>query len=375
MKKFSFIILTLIIFLTISELIFTTFFYIKTEYSGPLLRVFMENKNTQEDIILENVKISKKNGKMVPGTYLIDDVKYFINSKGFRGKDFKKKNFSNCRIISLGGSITFGVEKSYPTELEKIIKNNKNKKCESLNFGITSKGLNFIENLFTSEVVSYSPNIVTIMANRNSTMYDSYGSSSKSPGIITNKKEFYLYKVNSFLFSNVMTYRFFDLVIKRITFITTSSKDKVINPDNPSLKHSINYFKSKYYNQLANIAVLSKKNNIKLVLIKEPYYLDTNLQTELKKLDTEKLLKKLTNLNEENYENKSNLFWIYTNALLNNSMDKIKEEFNEVIVVDPTDILYNMKKEKNFLKDGNHLNNNGHIIVAEAIYQKIKNEL
>ena len=60
MKKFSFIILTLIIFLTISELIFTTFFYIKTEYSGPLLRVFMENKNTQEDIILENVKISKK---------------------------------------------------------------------------------------------------------------------------------------------------------------------------------------------------------------------------------------------------------------------------------------------------------------------------
>ena len=90
MKKFSFIILTLIIFLTISELIFTTFFYIKTEYSGPLLRVFMENKNTQEDIILENVKISKKNGKMVPGTYLIDDVKYFINSKGFRGKDFKK---------------------------------------------------------------------------------------------------------------------------------------------------------------------------------------------------------------------------------------------------------------------------------------------
>ena len=98
-------------------------------------------------------------------------------------------------------------------------------------------------------------------------------------------------------------------------------------------------------------------------MIKEPYYLDTNLQTELKKLGTEKLLKKLTNLNEENYENKSNLFWIYTNALLNNSMDKIKEEFNEVIVVDPTDILYNMKKEKNFLKDGNHLNNNGHIIV------------
>ena len=43
MKKFSFIILTLIIFI-ISELIFTTFFYIKTEYSGPLLGLHGKQK-------------------------------------------------------------------------------------------------------------------------------------------------------------------------------------------------------------------------------------------------------------------------------------------------------------------------------------------
>ena len=69
------------------------------------------------------------------------------------------------------------------------------------------------------------------------------------------------------------------------------------------------------------------------------------------------------------------MFWIYTNALLNNYMDKIKEDFNEVIIVDPTQKLYSMEKEKNFLKDGNHLNNNGHIILAEEIYRKIKNKL
>ena len=33
---------------------------------------------------------------------------------------------------------------------------------------------------------------------------------------------------------------------------------KLLNPDNPNLKHSINYFKTKYYNQLVNIATLSK---------------------------------------------------------------------------------------------------------------------
>ena len=35
-----------------------------------------------------------------------------------------------------------------------------------------SKGLNYVEELFFNEVIGYEPNIVTIMANRNATMYD-----------------------------------------------------------------------------------------------------------------------------------------------------------------------------------------------------------
>ena len=61
----------------------------------------MENKVKQENIILSSIKINKKNGKMIPGTYMIDDIEYFVNTKGFRGKDFKKENQSKCRIISL----------------------------------------------------------------------------------------------------------------------------------------------------------------------------------------------------------------------------------------------------------------------------------
>ena len=58
-----------------------------------------------------------------------------------------------------------------------------------------------------------------------------------------------------------MTYRFIDLATKRLIFISTSDDGKITDPDNPNLKHSINYFKTKYYNQLVNIATLSKKKN------------------------------------------------------------------------------------------------------------------
>ena len=105
----------------------------------------------------------------------------------------------------------------------------KNDKCESLNFGMTSKGLNYIEELFFNEVIEYDPNIVTIMTNRNSTMYDSYGSGSISPGIISSKLDYYIYRLNRFLFTNLMTFRFLDLSIKRIKFISSNNTSKIVN--------------------------------------------------------------------------------------------------------------------------------------------------
>ena len=52
--------------------------------------------------------------------------------------------------------------------------------------------------------------------------------------------------------------------------------------------------------------------------------------------------------NKENYRDRTNLFWIYTNIILNNSLDKIKVDNPNVIVVDPTKRLYSAEKEKNF---------------------------
>lgn len=370
-KNFFFYIITLLIFIIVFEIAFTLFFYFKSGFSGPILRLFLKESVTTEEIIMESVKIDPATNKMAPGKYLIDGVKYSINSKGFRGKNFSNLNKDNCRIISLGGSITFGVEKSYPGLLgDMIIK--KNDKCESLNFGMTSKGLNYIEELFFNEVIEYDPNIVTIMTNRNSTMYDSYGSGSISPGIISSKLDYYIYRLNRFLFTNLMTFRFLDLSIKRIKFISSNNTSKIVNPKDESLLHSINYFDKKYYNQLSNIAEASEEKDIKIVLIKEPYFLDLKLQNEVSKLSRKNLLENLIKYREEDYKDKNILFWVYTNALLNSILDDIGKKYKNVLVVDPTVILYTEKKEKNFFDDGNHLKIQGHYIVAKEIFNKIE---
>ena len=129
-KKFFFFSITFVIILLLSEIIFTSFFYLKSDFSGPILRLFLKENKTTEDMIMENVKIDTKTNKMVPGKYLIKGLEYSINSKGFRGDEFSNENKNNCRVISLGGSITLGVEKSYPEILGDTLK--KKNKIQSL---------------------------------------------------------------------------------------------------------------------------------------------------------------------------------------------------------------------------------------------------
>ena len=169
-----------------------------------------------------------------------------------------------------------------------------------------------------------------------------------------------------------MTFRFLDLSIKRIKFISSNNTSKIVNPKDESLLHSINYFDKKYYNQLSNIAEPSEEKDIKIVLIKEPYFLDLKLQNEVSKLSRKNLLEKLIKYREEDYKDKNILFWVYTNALLNSILDDIGKKYKNVLVVDPTVILYTEKKEKNFFDDGNHLKIQGHYIVAKEIFNKIE---
>ena len=169
-----------------------------------------------------------------------------------------------------------------------------------------------------------------------------------------------------------MTYRFFELSYKRIVGILYSDEDKIINPYNPKNLHMKNYFTSKYLNQMTNILNFCRLNDIKVVLIKQAYYIEPNYQKKLESLSNEEILDKLLVYHKETNRDNKSLFWIYTNLILNNILNKIKLKNPDVIIVDPTNELYASGKDKSFYEDGIHLTAHGNEIIANKIFKSIK---
>jgi len=128
-------------------------------------------------------------------------------------------------------------------------------------------------------------------------------------------------------------------------------------------------------NQLSNIASFAKSRNIKLVLIKEAWFINQNSQNQIKKLSKNQLIDKLMNYKKSDYQNKDELFWMLTNEILNKNLDEVKISNPSVLIADPLSELYKFNKEINFKNDGLHLNINGNRIIANKVFNKIKNEL
>jgi lysophospholipase L1-like esterase len=96
-----------------------------------------------------------------------------MNNKGFRGPDiFDKKDPGTVRIITLGGSSTFGYhdrdDETYPYYLQEILNNylkehkiDKIKNFEVINLGIPTLRAENIYSLFINEALPLRPNIVT----------------------------------------------------------------------------------------------------------------------------------------------------------------------------------------------------------------------
>ena len=374
LNKFLKNILAYVLVFFVLEIFFTIFFIFYSDYYGPLARfMFSENKITDKKINVIQLNWNKFTNRMNPGEYELNNVKYKKKSKGFRGEEFAVKNSKNCRIISFGGSITLGIrtEKPYTKILEENLRKDKID-CEVLNFAFGSKGLNFIEKLLIEEAINYSPNYISIMMNRNATMYDSYGSSSLSPDVIEDNVDLNMYLIKNFLSYKIMTFRFIDKTFLRIISLFYNRENKIVNPYDSQTFHLKNYFTNKYINQMTNIINFCKKRGIKVILIKQAHFINPPYQNKIKSLSQDETLNKLLNYHKSKEFNKNDLFWIYTNRILNKSLDEIKKNNPEVIIVDPIDKLFDSKKSINFIDDGLHLNYNGHQIVAEEILKSIK---
>ena len=206
--------------------------------------------------------------------------------------------------------------------------------------------------------------------NRGAVMYDSYGSSSISPDVITSHFDYHFYKLKNFFYSEIMTYRFIALASKRIVSKFYQDDSKIVSPYDPKVHHLKNYFTSKYIKQIKNIINFCKKNNIKVILIKEAHYLDLAYQASLKPLSKEQIIDKLLNYQNETNVDKTKRFWIYTNEILNKSFDEIKLDNPSIVLVDPTKELYKYKKEINF-SDNIHLTSHGNELIADEIMLSI----
>lgn len=364
----------LIIFsLIIVEIISSSIIYYKEKKFGLLFKPF---SNVEKRIITYEVNWNRSKNKLLKGIYFHtngdgDKNKYTINSKGFRGDEFNKEKSTNYRIINFGGSVTMGLESSddmtYPAQLQKLISKN-NLNAEVINMGMVSKSLNYIRNIYISEAIQYKPDMITIYTNRNSTMYDSVGTKLKK----NIKQNTRITKLIYFLNENVMSFRLLFKVNRKIISKSIPS-DKVISPYNDKINHNLFYFTEQYKKTLGEIIDLSKENKIKVVLIKQPFYINPLIQKELKNKNIPELIDLLKNVRNIDFYGLDyhESFWMITNEILNKNFDEFKE-FKNVIIVDPVDEM--LKDADNFF-DMNHLKSRGNTVLANQIFIQIKDYL
>ena len=148
-KKGLYIFITNILLFILIEITLTFFFvFHKSNYYGPIARLFLFEKKVSEQTVNYKMSFNKKTGMYNEGEYNFNNIKFYVNKFGFIGKEVDIENKSGCRLIALGGSTTAGVESKEP--YPKILENSLNKSqlnCEVLNFGFSGKALNYLEKI------------------------------------------------------------------------------------------------------------------------------------------------------------------------------------------------------------------------------------
>lgn len=362
-KKFTnffIIIISLIFFELISQTIVLKY---EKKYSI-LIKKFINIETTLAGASFET-KWNSSTNKMMPGNYKNEFTEYFINSKGFRGKEFERKK-DKIRIITFGGSTTLGLkspeDKTYPSQLEALLNSN-NKNYEVINMGFLSKSLKFIKNLYFTEAYKYDPDIIVIFSNRNSIMYDG---SSIEPSFESSK--FLL--INYFLQDNIMTYRLLWKTYK--VFLNKNLEDKFLK--SPFQKKGVSeiYLTEGFKKSLNEIINFSLNKRTKVIIMKQAYNFQPNIIDELNKFSIPELIK----LYKEDFFTKKYKiseeanFWTVIGTIINKNIDELALNNSNFIVVDPVDALL-LNPEINFT-DYVHLSPEGNLILAETVLRGIK---
>ena len=155
------------------------------------------------------------------------------------------------------------------------------------------------------------------------------------------------------------------------------------HPADPTRSINMKYFEEEYLNLLEQINSFSKITNTRLILIKQIYYINPPIQKKLELNTIEENLLILKNYHNFDIEKnttkklseleKKNNYFMLTNTILNQQLDKIKDNHKDILVVDILDEFYTYDS-KTMTYDGYHLNNEGNKKIARGILEVLKNE-
>ena len=380
-KKLSINLILIFVSLLILEVFFATYFILRP---NPTISIIFKPFTSYEKIKflsrIEHYDYEKK--KYKPGKFKTEKIEYQINNEGFRGPDFSIEEIKkNCIGISYGGSTTLGLDDIYDHTYPKILEDKLNyegKNCRILNAGVSSKSLRYVFSRAIKELDVYKPKFITIYSNRNSAMYDATLSSIKTD-IVINKLNLRLYKTRFFLENNIMTYKF----IKKIFLRLNEKKYGTPHPTDTQRQVRIKYFEDEYINLLEQINILTENIDTKLILVKQIYYINPTIQKKLSSNTISKNIELLRKYNRFDFENNTSKdlndsekfknYFMITNVILNQQLDRLKKKYNKIIVVDILDDFYK-HDSKEMTYDGYHLKKKGNKKLAEGIVKALENE-
>ena len=198
-------------------------------------------------------------------------------------------------------------------------------------------------------------------------MYDSVGTRidlSKSY-----EKNIDFLKINFYLMENIMTYRLSMKIVNKFKSMKIKT-DKIVSPYNKKIEHNEYYFTNQYLDTLEEIIEFAKVNSIKVVLIKQPIFIDLAIQKKLRQKSNKELLIILKKERKNKFTKLDyhDAFWIITNIILNNNLSKFENHENVTIIETENEMFKNKKNFVDFL----HLSSEGNKILAEQIFTKLK---
>jgi lysophospholipase L1-like esterase len=277
-----FYLVAILLGLLVSELICRSAYYVT--YGGKKDRLVREWMGLDGDYYPDMVS------NYVPHPYLVYTLnpnrryldfqgqgpQHFINSLGFRGKEFsKEKSPGVYRIICIGGSTTFSLNesdetKTYPQMLEDTL----NSTFDSPHFEVINAGTpgwTTAESLINLQfrLLELRPDMVIIYEAVNDTYAMRTADEGKSD--YSNLRRVIDYKqataIERILFSASAIYRFYFLYSRHMVFDINAVSTKPYPPEKTMLKNLDNATGKYFASNLASMVVIAKSRNIVPVLM------------------------------------------------------------------------------------------------------------